>query len=60
MSNIKYRQTSNIIRLSGHCSIYIFILGLTPGVNILHKDCNTRGENFQFGDLVWLILEIRR
>ena len=43
------------------CSNYIFILGLTPGFNRLHKDnCKARREPFQFWDLVRLILEIWR
>ena len=38
---------------------YIFILDLTPGFNGLgKKNCKTRRESFQFGDLVCLILEI--
>ena len=39
------------------CSNYIFILALTPGFNILHKDnCKPRREAFKFWDLVHLIL----
>ena len=41
------------------CSNYIFILDLTPGFNIMHKDnCKTRWETFKLEDLVRLILEI--
>ena len=41
------------------CSNYIFILDLTHGFNMMHRDnCTTRREAFKFGDLVWLILEI--
>ena len=40
------------------CSIYIFILDLTPSFNGLGKDnCKTRGETIKFWDLVRLILE---
>ena len=43
------------------CSNYIFILDLTPGFNILHKDNGkTRREAFQFWNLVRLKLEILR
>ena len=43
------------------CSNYIFIHGLTPGLNGLGKeDCKTRWESFKFWDLVRLILEILR
>ena len=43
------------------CSNYIFILHLTFGFNILHKDnCKLRRETFKFWDLVRLILEILR
>ena len=41
------------------CSNYIFMLLLTLGLNILHKDnCKPRRETFKFCDLVRLILEI--
>ena len=43
------------------CSIYIFILDLTPGFNGVGKDnCKTRRKTFKFWDLVWRILEISR
>ena len=43
------------------CSNHIFILHLTRGLNILHKDnCKPRRETFKFWDLVHLILEILR
>ena len=44
-----------------HCSNYIFILDLTPGVNGLGKDnYKTRQETLKFGELVHLILEVWR
>ena len=52
---------SNVVGASRsrRCSNYIFILDLTPGFNGLGKgNCKTRRESFEFGDLVWLILEI--
>ena len=43
------------------CSNYIFILHLTPGLNILRKDnCPPRREIFKFWDFVRLILETLR
>ena len=43
------------------CSNYIFILHMTLGFNVLHKNnCKPRRETFQFWDLVRLILEILR
>ena len=43
------------------CSNYIFILHLTLGLNILHKDnCKPRRETFKLWDLVRLIFEILR
>ena len=40
------------------CSNFIFILDLTPGFNGLGKDkCKMRQETYNFGDLVWLILD---
>ena len=43
------------------CCNYIFILHLTLGFNILHKDnCKPRWETFKFSDLVQLVLEILR
>ena len=44
-----------------HCSNYIFILDLTPGLNGLGKDnYKTRWETFRFWNLVRLILEVLR
>ena len=44
-----------------HCSNYIFILDLTPGFNILHKDnCKMRRETFKFGYLVCFIIDTWR
>ena len=43
------------------CSNYIFILDLTPGFNIWHKDnCMARRQTFQFRDLVHFIKEVLR
>ena len=40
------------------CSIFIFILNLTPSFSGLGKDsCKTRRETFKFRDLVHLIVE---
>ena len=75
--NRVYRQVSNIRRTlvfnsirsllcswsiaCRRCSNYIFILGLTPGFNILRKDyCKPRRETFKFWDLARLILETLR
>ena len=44
-----------------HCSNYIFILDLTPGLNWLGKDnYKTRWETFRFWNLVRLILKVLR
>ena len=41
------------------CANYIFILDLTPGLNVLGGDNRrTRWESFKCWDSVWLILEI--
>ena len=59
ISNIRCTSVGNVI--VDHCSNYIFILDLTPGLNELGKDnCKTRQETFKFWDLVQLILDILR
>ena len=58
--NLHLSRQWNCWSLRWRCSIYIFIIDLTPGFNWLGKgNCKTRGETFRFRHLL-LVLEVWR